>query len=112
MDIKNERGKVKQVKRRKLICYGVYTSLGRRIVWRRTWLKDAHQDTEQGSSKKTLERRYQRVDGAIHQRGSKICRGQKTVEGRYGGWHWTTTTTLTGHTTTPWAIKTCHFVFG
>jgi len=36
-----------------------------------------------GSSKKTMERRYQRVDGAIHQCGSKLCRGEKTVEGRY-----------------------------
>ena len=30
------------------------TSLGRRTIWRRTWLKDAHQDTEQGVVKEDV----------------------------------------------------------
>jgi len=59
----------------------MYTSLGRWIFWRRTWLKDAHQDTEQGVVKEDIGEKISSTNG--HHCGSKICRGQKTLEGRY-----------------------------
>ena len=75
---------LQQVKRRKLTYYGHIIRktdcLEKDLIL--DWRMHARIQNK-GSSKKTLERRYQRVDWAIHQCGSKICRGQKTVEGRY-----------------------------
>jgi len=46
-------------------------------------LKDAHQDTEQGAVKEDVGEKILASGRTTHQRGCKICRGQKTVEGRY-----------------------------